>query len=202
MSAGTARTTSRSARARGRRRPGASRTQPPRGGRSTPRPALPRTPWRRRRRARRPCASPGSGRSRGSARSPGSGCGAELPESSGAAQSVRLSKTMKLKRASGILLHPTSLPGGVLDEHAVRFVDWLAAAGQTWWQVLPLGPPEGTGSPYASASAFAGWRGLLAEPRAKVTKDELEAFVARHAYWIADWSAYAGGTAVADQVRF
>jgi len=34
---------------------------------------------------------------------------------------------MKLERASGILLHPTSLPGGLLDEHAYRFVDWLAA---------------------------------------------------------------------------
>ena len=54
---------------------------------------------------------------------------------------------MKLERASGILLHPTSLPGGLLDEHAYRFVDWLAAAGQSWWQVLPLGPPDHTGSP-------------------------------------------------------
>ena len=64
---------------------------------------------------------------------------------------------MLLERASGILLHPTSLPNGVLDEHAFDFVDWLAAAGQSWWQVLPLGPPEGlTGSPYMSPSAFAG----------------------------------------------
>src|SRR5947207_6756103 len=201
MSAGTARTTSRSARARGRRRPGASRTQPPRGGRSTPRPALPRTPWRRRRRARRPCASPGSGRSRGSARSPGSGCGAELPGSSGEAQSVRLSKTMKLKRASGILLHPTSLPGGVLDEHAFRFVDWLAAAGQHWWQVLPLGQPEGiTGSPYMSPSAFAGSPGLVAAKRSRVSRDEAEEFRRRQATWIEDWLEYGGS--LEDQVRF
>ena len=55
---------------------------------------------------------------------------------------------MKLKRASGILLHPTSLPGGRLGEDAYRFVDWLAAAGQSWWQVLPLGPPDDAGSPY------------------------------------------------------
>jgi 4-alpha-glucanotransferase len=109
---------------------------------------------------------------------------------------------VQLPRSAGILLHPTSLPGGKLDEEAYRFVDWLAAAGQSWWQVLPLGPPDETGSPYASASAFAGWRGLLAEPRARVTEDELEDFVARHAYWIGDWSAYAGGAAVADQVRF
>ena len=50
---------------------------------------------------------------------------------------------MNLEHASGILLHPTSFPNGVLHEHAYRFVDWLAAAGQRWWQVLPLGPPEG-----------------------------------------------------------
>ena len=64
---------------------------------------------------------------------------------------------MRLERASRILLHPTSLPRGVLDDDAYRFVDWLAAAGQRWWQVLPLGPTEGqTGSPYMSPSAFAG----------------------------------------------
>src|SRR3954462_2734161 len=108
---------------------------------------------------------------------------------------------MKLKRASGILLHPTSLPNGVLDEHAFRFVDWLAAAGQRWWQVLPLGPPEGlTGSPYMSPSAFAGSPALLAEPDAPVSPEEAEAFRARNAYWIDDWVAYGGS--LDDQVRF
>ena len=53
---------------------------------------------------------------------------------------------MNLSRSSGILLHPTSLPGGRLGEHAYEFVDWLAAAGQSWWQVLPLGPPDDVGS--------------------------------------------------------
>ena len=108
---------------------------------------------------------------------------------------------MLLERASGILLHPTSLPNGVLDEHAFEFVDWLAAAGQSWWQVLPLGPPEGlTGSPYMSPSAFAGSPGILADPGAPVSDDEADAFRARNAYWLDDWIAY-GGT-VADQVRF
>ena len=109
---------------------------------------------------------------------------------------------MELPRSAGILLHPTSLPGGKLGKEAYRFVDWLAAAGQSWWQVLPLGPPDEAGSPYASPTAFASWRGVLAEPRAKVTGDELEDFAARHSYWIEDWSAYAGHGAVADQVRF
>ena len=108
---------------------------------------------------------------------------------------------MLLERASGILLHPTSLPNGVLDEHAFAFVDWLAAAGQSWWQVLPLGPPEGlTGSPYMSPSAFAGSPGILADSNARVTEDELDAFRSRNAYWLDDWLVHGGK--VADQVRF
>jgi 4-alpha-glucanotransferase len=109
---------------------------------------------------------------------------------------------VNFSRSSGILLHPTSLPDGRLGEHAYAFVDWLAAAGQSWWQVLPLGPPDEFGSPYKSASAFAGWAGLLAEPDARVEPEELEALVEREAYWIADWAAFAGGDALADQVRF
>src|SRR5438552_18561158 len=108
---------------------------------------------------------------------------------------------MKLKRSSGILLHPTSLPSGVLDEQAFRFVDWLAAAGQRWWQVLPLGPPEGiTGSPYMSPSAFAGSPALLAAPRARVTRADAGSFRARNAYWIDHWLAHGGS--LEDQVRF
>jgi 4-alpha-glucanotransferase len=107
---------------------------------------------------------------------------------------------MHLARASGILLHPTSLPNGVLDEHAYRFVDWLAAAGQRWWQVLPLGPPDETGSPYMSASAFAGSPSLLAAPTAPVSAAEVAAFREREAYWADDWRAFGG--ALEDQVRF
>jgi 4-alpha-glucanotransferase len=107
---------------------------------------------------------------------------------------------MHLERRSGILLHPTSLPNRVLDEHAYRFVDWLAAAGQSWWQALPLGPPDEAGSPYASPSAFAGSPGLLADPDAPVSSDEAAAFRARHAYWIDDWVAFGGS--LDDQVRF
>jgi 4-alpha-glucanotransferase len=107
-----------------------------------------------------------------------------------------------LPRSSGVLLHPTSLPGGRLGPEAHAFVDWLAAAGQTWWQVLPLGPPDEYGSPYTSASAFAGWAGLLAEPKAPVTQCELAAFCRRQAYWIDDWETFAGTAAAAEQVRF
>ena len=109
---------------------------------------------------------------------------------------------MQLPRSAGILLHPTSLPGGRLGTEAYRFVDWLEAAGQSWWQVLPLGPPDEFRSPYRATSAFAASPTLLAEPRAHVSERELEDFVARHPYWTGEWARYAGTGALADQVRF
>ena len=115
---------------------------------------------------------------------------------------MRLSQVVRLKRASGILLHPTSLPGGRIGEEAYRFVDWLEAAGQSWWQVLPLGPADASGSPYNASSAFAGSPMLLAEPRARVTADEVEEFVARHPFWAGEWASFTGSGALADQVRF
>ena len=65
-----------------------------------------------------------------------------------------------MERASGILLHPTSLPGpygiGEFNDNAYRFVDTLAECGQKLWQVLPLGPTGYGDSPYQCFSAFAG----------------------------------------------
>jgi 4-alpha-glucanotransferase len=107
--------------------------------------------------------------------------------------------SVQLPRSAGILLHPTSLPSGSLAD-ARGFVDWLAAAGQSWWQVLPLGPPDETGSPYAARSAFATSAELLAEPEAPVAEDELESFAARQAFWAAEWTSFGGS--LADQVRF
>lgn len=67
---------------------------------------------------------------------------------------------MRRERKSGILLHPTSLPGpggiGSLGRDARRFVDFLHDAGQSIWQVLPLGPTSWGNSPYMCYSAFAG----------------------------------------------
>ena len=67
---------------------------------------------------------------------------------------------MRLPRTSGILLHPTSLPGphgsGDFGPDAYRFVDWLVQAGQSLWQILPLGGIGAGNSPYMSSSAFAG----------------------------------------------
>src|SRR5881227_2664674 len=67
---------------------------------------------------------------------------------------------MSFPRLSGILLHPISLPsrGGIgdLGPAAYEFADFLAAARQGLWQVLPLNPPANGNSPYSSTSAFAG----------------------------------------------
>src|SRR5438132_3779403 len=67
---------------------------------------------------------------------------------------------MSFPRATGILLHPTSLPsrGGIGDfgPAAYEFVEFLAVARQGLWQVLPLGPPGYGNSPYSSTSASAG----------------------------------------------
>jgi 4-alpha-glucanotransferase len=105
-------------------------------------------------------------------------------------------------RSSGVQLHLTSLPGGRLGGEAYRFVDWLADAGQTWWQVLPLGPPDRYRSPYKSASAFAAWPGFLADPRAPVSAGEIADFREREAFWIGDWERFSARGAIADQVRF
>ena len=67
---------------------------------------------------------------------------------------------MRFPRSAGVLLHPTSLPGGFgigeLGDAAYLFVDFLAASGQSLWQILPLGPTGYGDSPYACFSALAG----------------------------------------------
>jgi 4-alpha-glucanotransferase len=72
---------------------------------------------------------------------------------------------MRFERAAGILLHPTSLPGrfgiGDLGPEAYHFVNFLESAGQTLWQVFPLGPTGFGDSPYQCFSAFAGNPNLI-----------------------------------------
>ena len=79
----------------------------------------------------------------------------------------KFSLLKKLRRLSGILVHPTSLPGkfgvGDLGPEAYRFVDFLQEAGQHLWQTLPLGPTGGHNSPYQCFSSFAG-QPLLISP--------------------------------------
>ncbi|MFN8594248.1 MAG: 4-alpha-glucanotransferase [Thermomicrobiales bacterium] len=75
---------------------------------------------------------------------------------------------MPRARYSGVICHPTSFPGphgiGDCGEEAFRFIEWLHRAGQTLWQVLPLGPVGAGNSPYASPSAFAGSALLISLP--------------------------------------
>ena len=88
---------------------------------------------------------------------------------------------MPLPRSSGVLLHPTSLPGGRLGDEAYRFVDWLAGG-------RPVVVADPAARPARRArlalprppSAFAGSPGLLADPDAPVSAAEIESFVARH----------------------
>lgn len=88
-----------------------------------------------------------------------------------------------MNRSSGILLPVSALPGpcgiGDLGADARDFIDFLAAAGQRYWQILPLNPPDGAHSPYLSASTFAGSTDLLSpEPfvaRGALTADEVRA---------------------------
>jgi len=106
---------------------------------------------------------------------------------------------MNLPRSSGVQLHPTSLPSGRLGPEAYAWVDWLAEAGQTWWQTLPLGPPDRHGSPYMAKSAFAAWPGLLEKPDAPVSRAEAQAFRTANADWIDGWLPFGS---LEDQVRF
>ncbi len=91
-------------------------------------------------------------------------------------------------RTSGVLLHPTSLPGpygiGDLGASAEQWLDWLVAAGCSSWQILPLGPTGYADSPYQSLSSFSG-NPLLIAPDALVedglvTADQVEVGFARN----------------------
>ncbi len=110
---------------------------------------------------------------------------------------------MRFPRSSGLLLHPSSLPGpfacGDLGPAAEAFVDFLAAAGQSLWQVLPLGPTGFGDSPYQCFSAFAG-NPLLVSPQRLVedgllTSNDLARLPARQSAAI-DYGAAAAGAAL------
>ncbi|MBQ7514998.1 MAG: 4-alpha-glucanotransferase [Schwartzia sp.] len=87
------------------------------------------------------------------------GIEAVLPPLSGALYQLQKPEAAKPRQA-GLLLHPASLPSsygiGDIGPAAYQFVDFLAAAGHTVWQILPLCPVGDDASPYASSSAFAG----------------------------------------------
>ena len=91
-----------------------------------------------------------------------------------------------LRRLSGILLHPTSLPGafgiGDLGPEAYSFIDFLVEAGQHIWQTLPLGPTGDNNSPYQCFSSFAG-NTLLISPEFLVK----DGFLSEEDLWSRPW---------------
>lgn len=99
-------------------------------------------------------------------------------------------------RSAGVLLHPTSLPGpgpnGRMDAAAYRFIDWLAAAGFRYWQMLPVGPVDAADCPYQAPSTCAGGIHLL-DPadRPQPSAEELAAFVEAERDWLEDWTLFA-----------
>ena len=94
-----------------------------------------------------------------------------------------------MDRSSGILLPVSALPGpcgiGDLGADTRDFIDFLAAAGQRYWQILPLNPPDGAHSPYLSASTFAGSTDLLS-PEPFLARGALTAGEVRAIDWGAD----------------
>ena len=108
------------------------------------------------------------------------------------------------ERALGILLHPTSLPGsgenGALGAATLRYLNFLEACGARVWQLLPVGPVDGGGSPYVSASAHAGDERLLdpADPPPEseaalsgARQDAYERFVDGAGHWLHDFALFA-----------
>ena len=95
------------------------------------------------------------------------------------------------RRRAGVLLHAGSLPSGRLDD-AARFLRFLADAGFSAWQLLPVGPSGAGRSPYSPLSAFAGDPGLIpksqrAEP---VSREALGRFVEREQSWLRDYALF------------
>ncbi len=97
------------------------------------------------------------------------------------------------RRRSGVLLHPTSLPSRRLDSDALRWLDFLADAGQGVWQVLPLGMPCDGYSPYQCVSAFAANPALL--PRGSAMVPQLEdpqylEWQLQQEFWLHDFACF------------
>lgn len=91
-----------------------------------------------------------------------------------------------------MLLHPTSLPGGVLDHNVERFLDWMVVAGLTVWQMLPLGPPHGDRSPYQVYSAHAMNPQLLPARAAdeQIEEQVFSAFEQAERYWLDEYALF------------
>ena len=114
--------------------------------------------------------------------------------------------TSPLPYGAGVLCHITSLPNGMqrgtLGSCCEKFIDFLAASGQRYWQLLPVHPTDAHGSPYAGLSAFAGNITLLEEDEATLRErfatftpgEDYKAFCRENEHWL---TPYATFTAIA-----
>lgn len=94
-------------------------------------------------------------------------------------------------RCAGVLLHPTSLPSGKLDEQAWQFLDWMTAAHLTVWQMLPLMEPLDGLSPYQGISAFALNPALLPDNwQEKIDPQALRAFINTPPHWLLPYARF------------
>lgn len=95
------------------------------------------------------------------------------------------------QRRAGVLLHPTSLPSGKIDEQAIHWLDFMKNAGLSVWQVLPLGVPQHSFSPYLCNSAFAMNPALLDNISDIAADDEdYKAWCKQQDYWLSDYADY------------
>lgn len=96
------------------------------------------------------------------------------------------------QRRAGVLLHPSSLPSGLLDNNIERWLDWLAGCDFSIWQMLPLVIPDHTGSPYQSCSAFALNPGLsnTLQPLRDADRPVLDDFRKSQSSWLDDFALF------------
>ena len=96
-----------------------------------------------------------------------------------------------LERRAGVLLHPTSLPSGKIDNDAINWLDFMHSAELKVWQVLPLGVPQQNLSPYLCYSAFAMNPALLdARQAPNIDQTDFENWKNQQAYWLQDYAEY------------
>jgi 4-alpha-glucanotransferase len=101
-----------------------------------------------------------------------------------------MSTLQALGRAAGILLHPTSLPSGMLDADAYRWVDFMSQAGSRVWQMLPLGVPLDGLSPYQCASAFAVNPALFPDGVVMAEAQDYAVWYKNQRHWVEDYALF------------
>lgn len=102
-----------------------------------------------------------------------------------------LKNTFLPERHAGVLLHPTSLPSGCLDEEAWKFVDWMVEANLTVWQMLPLTQPVEGLSPYQSVSTYALNPALLPKNwEEQVDEVSFKYFLENPPHWLDDYALF------------